>query len=108
VRLRQPSVFDVESRSTEILFVLRERDSHRHRQISWSSAQIVERECRLRSRTPSFHALRAPPPHDVHAFERFQRAQQYGRGRSFGFSDGIDEGMNAVVEVDVRESGPAV
>jgi hypothetical protein len=95
-------------RTAEIVSVLRQRDPHRHREISRTATQLVERQRRPRPRATAFHAARAASSHHVHAFERFERAQQHGRRRSFGFGHRVDQGMNAVIEVDVREPGRAV
>jgi len=39
------------------------------------------------------------------AFDWIERSDQYSCGRAVSLGDGINERMDAVVEIDVRESG---
>src|SRR5262245_21627199 len=74
------AIVHVESLAEEIQTVLRQRDSHRHRQVAGTAAELTWRERgRGRPRPSTLHRARAAAAHDVDAVERIERADQHGR-----------------------------
>ena len=94
---RQAAIFHEQPVADEIEPIVRQRDAHCHGQIARSSTQIV-----------NVGDGPAPAPHHGDPFDRIQRTNQDRCGRSVRFGDDVHEGVDAVIEVDVRVAGRTV
>jgi hypothetical protein len=88
------AIFDEQPAAEKIQAVLRERDPHRHGQISRTSTEVV-------NAGPG----PAPAAHHWNAVGRIERANQNRRRRTLRFGDDVDEAVDPVVEVDVCVAG---
>jgi hypothetical protein len=104
VRGRQPSIFDVQPSSAQVGPVLGQRDPHRHREIAWTATEFMRRHLRFLPRATAFHAPCATALHHVNPLERLERTNQHRGRRSNRLGHRVDQRMNAVIEVDVREA----
>jgi hypothetical protein len=99
------AILEEQPAAAQVRSVVSHRDAHGHREIARSAAEFVRIERRRGALMPPFHRARPTAPHSADALKRLERPDQHGRGRSSGFSDDIDEGMDAVVEIDVGIAG---
>ena len=88
----------------QIAQVLVERDAERARQVARAAAQL--RGAERAGRTAG--AAGAAAPHQRLTLERLERADQHGGGRAFGFGHRVDQIVDAVIQVDVRDPGRPV
>src|SRR4051812_43737357 len=79
---REPAILDVNSIAGEINAILFQRDSHRHRQIARTAAELVSWQTRrIDTRTAPFHRAPAAPTHHLDAVDRIERADENRRRR---------------------------
>ena len=100
-------IFYIEATPKKVAPILRQSNSHRDGQIAWTPAQPMLRQ-RPRRRASPLHGAAAPPPHDIDAIQRIQRADEHGCRRTLCLRDDVHEGVDAVIEIDVRMSGSAI
>ncbi len=74
-----PAILDEQPFAEQIEPVLRQRDSHRHRQVPGAATQALIRQRPIDSR-PALQRTPSTPAHRVNALERLERANQH-RGR---------------------------
>jgi hypothetical protein len=102
------AILDEQPAAAQVRSVVSHGDAHGHREIARSAAELVRIQRRRGALTPPFHRARPTAPHRGDALKRLERPDQHGRGRSRGFGDDVDEGMDAVVEIDVGVSGRTI
>src|SRR5688500_16050127 len=92
----QSTLFNPQCRVCQVLEVLPQIDPKRLRKIARPPAQLrLVKRCCGAPRT-----ARAAAPHQAHALDWMQRADQDGRRPSVRFGDRIDEIVNAVLATD--------
>ena len=101
-------VDDEQPRPRQVQPVLIQRDPHRHRQIPRTTTELVIGQRGRRPRSPALHRARPTASHDRNALERLERPDEHRGRRVLRFSDHVDEVVDAVVEVDVRETGRTI
>src|SRR5205085_8920799 len=101
------AVFEEEAIAEQVECVFGQGDAHRHRQVAGAATQAVAIDRRGRSAAP-LHRPRPPAAHDVNSVQRIQRPDQHGRGRAVRLGDDVYEGVDAVVQVDVRMPGVTI
>ena len=84
----------------QIAPILFQRDSERSAQVSRSPTEIP------RGHISTSH--RPAPTHQVESVKRLERSNQHRRWHAFGLGDGVDQVVNAVVEIDVGTTWRAV
>jgi len=102
------TVLDEEPIAQQIDLVLRQRNAHRHGHVSRPATEIVDGKVAAIERPPTLHRAAATAAHDVDPLQWRERANQHCRGLTFSLGDDIDEAVNAVVQIHVRETGPSV
>ena len=95
---RNPTILDEQPIAEQIEPVLRQRNAHRQRQIARTSAEVVH----------GIDGAFPPPPHHVHAVQRFERPNENRRRRSVRLGDDVDQTVDAVIEIDVGMTGGPV
>jgi len=96
---RVSAIFDRQSARGEIESILGERDPERPRQIARAATEIAV----------DVRATFAPSAcHQSDAVDRLERANQDRRRRAFSFCDCVDQVMDPVVQVDVRDTRWAI
>src|ERR1700730_16905449 len=72
------AVIDVQAIAKQIETILRQRDSHRHRQVARTATELVLRErCGGGPLPPPFHGAGTPATHHLETFERIERTKQH-------------------------------
>ncbi len=102
--LWRPPILDAKRPPRQVQSVLTKRDAERAREVPWTPTEFGG--CK-RVRFPP-GATRAAAAHEGLAFEWLERAYQDGGRRTLRFRDGVDEVVDAVVQVDVRDAGRAI
>jgi len=97
-------ILDEQSIPEQIDPVLGQGDAHGHREVARAATKIVRDELRHPKRAASLHRSRTPSSHGRDAVGRIERANQDRRRTALRLGDDIDQRVNAVVEIDVRES----
>ena len=99
--------FDKQRVATEVVEIVRQRDAHRSCQVARAAAEDPLGKGFRRG--PNALCLApAALPHEPHAFDRTEGANQHGGRTAFTFGNRVDECVNAVVEVDVRAARRSV
>ena len=92
-------VLDTQFAVGQVEGVFGECDAKRPREIPGTTTESMDIDGR-----PARPAAR----HQAHVIDRFQRSNEHGCRVAFLFGDGVDEMVNPVVEVDIRDAGRAV
>ena len=97
------TVFDKQTIAHQIELVVRQRNPHRHRDVAGPPTEIMNGQRWALDRSPPLGGTTTPTPHDRDTLERCERADQDGGRRVFGFGDDVDQVVNAVIQIDVRD-----
>jgi len=96
---RVSAIFDRQTARCEIETILGKRDPERLRQIARTATQMAV----------DVRATLAPAScHQPDAIDRLERANQHRRRRALSFCDRVDQVMDPVVQIDVRDARRSV